>query len=230
MITPYDWQEGMGHRAEFVEARLKAGAPVIAVSIPDGILLATYRGQASKLHEIYDRIAYSAIGMQSDVEAIRVAAVEFCHQEGFRRSEDDVTLQRLATRMSEPVKRAFGDFRSAPIVVRSLFAEVGSTLEEDLYYMLDFDGDYAVRRGMSILAGSKEAFDAMREAIQDVDFTKILRVDAEAQLREALIKGMDPEGDQAVKGEMPELFFESAILRRDHQTTRKFLRLSHLTI
>ena len=82
MFTPYDWQEGIGHRAQYIQAKLAQGAPVIAVSIPAGILVFTYRRQSRKVYEIYDRIIFAGIGQQSDVEAVRIAALEFASKEG----------------------------------------------------------------------------------------------------------------------------------------------------
>ena len=67
MFTPYDWQEGIGNRASYIESRLAQGAPVLAKSLPDGILLFTYRRQAKKIYEVYDRIVYSGVGQQSDI-------------------------------------------------------------------------------------------------------------------------------------------------------------------
>src|SRR3569832_1464768 len=127
MFTPYDWQEGIGNRAQYIEAKLAQGAPVVAVSLEDGILVFTYRRQARKIYEVYDRLIFAGIGQQSDVEALRMAAVDFA-------SEEDVTIQRVATALSAPLKIAFSDFSTSPLVARSLFAEVGPSIEDDLYY------------------------------------------------------------------------------------------------
>lgn len=156
MLTPYDWQEGIGHRASFVESRLAKGAPVLALSHPEGIILVTGRRQTPKLSEIYDRIGMGAIGQQSDVEAIRVTAVEFAHREGFQRSEEDVTIQRLVAGLSVSVKRAFSDFGGSPLVARTLFVEVGETPEDDVFMILDFDGDYQTLRGAAALLGESD--------------------------------------------------------------------------
>lgn len=80
-----------------------------------------------------------------------MAAIDFAHQEGFQRSEEDVTIQRIVMAMSQPLKRAFGDFNSAPFVARALFAEVGDAAAEDKYYILDYDGDFSVRERWAIL-------------------------------------------------------------------------------
>src|SRR5271170_6150411 len=103
MFTPYDWQEGIGNRAQYIEGKLATGSPVLAVSLPEGILVYTYRRQARKVYEIYDKLIFAAVGQQSDVEAIRIAALEFASREGYNRSEEDVTIQRVATGMSAPL-------------------------------------------------------------------------------------------------------------------------------
>jgi proteasome alpha subunit len=163
MFTPYDWQEGIGNRAQFIEGKLAQGAPVLAVSLDAGILVFTYRRQARKIYEIYDRLIFAGIGQQSDVEALRVAALEFASKEGYSRSEEDVTIQRVATAISAPMKRAFSDFNAAPIVARSLFGEVNTTPADDLYYALDYDGDYTMSRNAAVIAGTLDAADALRD-------------------------------------------------------------------
>lgn len=192
MLTPFDWQEGIGHRAQYVESRLESGAPVLALSLDEGILLYTFRRQAPKLYEIYDRIAFAAIGQQSDVEAIRIAAVEFAHREGFQRSEDDVTIARLVAAVSTPLKQAFGGFNNAPFVARSLFAEVGETIADDKFYSIDYTGDYTNSEGGLILVGAGEA-DATE--LLALDRTKPAR-ELLPELRELWRKTVDPEGER----------------------------------
>jgi proteasome alpha subunit len=153
MLTPYDWQEGIGNRAQFIEGKLAQGAPVLAVSLEAGILVLTYRRQSAKIFEVYDRLIFAGLGQQSDVEGLRVAALEFASREGYSRSEEDVTIQRVATAMSTAVKRAFNDFGTAPFVALSLFAEVNETPEQDIYYVLEYDGDYLMARERAVLAG-----------------------------------------------------------------------------
>ncbi len=165
MLTPYDWQEGMGNRSAFVEGRLSQGSPVLAISIEAGILLFTYKRQSGKLFEIYDRLGFGALGQQSDIEAIRVAAVEFAHQEGYSRSESDVTIQRVVTGVSTPLKQAFGDFTRSPILAASVFAELGATSEEDRFYTIDYDGDYHQLRNCAVVSVGSSSKPDLRESI-----------------------------------------------------------------
>ncbi len=194
MLTPYDWQEGIGNRAQYIEGKLAQGSPVLAISRPEGVLFFTYRRQTRKIYEIYDRLIFAGTGQQSDVDAIRNAALEFASREGFQRSEEDVTIQRVVTAMSAPLKRAFGDFGSAPAVARSLFAEVGETPEEDIYYVLDYDGDYAVSKGRAAVAGTLDVGDRLDQALAEIgegDLTATVEV-----LKPLWIKAVDPDGEK----------------------------------
>ena len=153
MMNPYDWQDAMQNRVAYILNRIEKGAPVLAVSLDAGILIFTYRRQSQKLFEIYDRLGFAGLGQQSDIESIRVSAMEFAHKEGFTRSEQDVTVQRVVTAVSAPIKKAFGDFSYSPILAISLFAELGSTPEQDTYFIVDFDGDYHLHKGCAVLSG-----------------------------------------------------------------------------
>ncbi|MEM4408963.1 MAG: hypothetical protein QXI19_09500, partial [Candidatus Caldarchaeum sp.] len=101
---------------------------------------------------------FAAIGQQADVESLRVTAVEFAHQEGYLRSERDVTIQRVVGfALSAPLRRAYGDITVAPFVVNALFAEINEKPEDDLFYTLRYDGEFDSRRGFAVVAGSPDA-------------------------------------------------------------------------
>lgn len=209
MYTPYDWQEGIGNRAQFIEGRLAQGAPVLAISLDAGILVFTFRRQARKIYEIFDRLVFAGMGQQSDVEALRIAALEFASREGYNRSEEDVTIQRVATAVSGPVKRAFSDFSAAPIVARSLFGEVNARPEDDLYYALDYDGDYAMSRRFSAIAGTEAVVEAARERLAAIP-TNTTPDEAMNLLREVWVAIQNPDNDphaeDPTKGLSPEAF------------------------
>lgn len=161
MYTPYDWNEAIRHRSEYIEARLVEGSPVAAVSCQEGVLLLTVRAAQRKIFEVYDRLAVSGVGQHSDIEAVRLAAIDFAHQEGFTRSPDDVTLGRVVAAISPALKKAFGDPFAAPLVLRALFAEVGKTPEQDALTVMNYDGEFQVHRGAAAVAGSTYAEEQM---------------------------------------------------------------------
>ncbi len=165
MMNPYDWQDAMQNRVSYILNRIEKGAPVLAVSLDAGILIFTYRRQSQKIFELYDRLGYAGLGQQSDVESIRIMAIEFAHKEGFTRSEQDVTIQRVVTAVSAPIKKAFADFSYSPILALSMFAELGSSPELDSYFVVDFDGDYHLHKLSATLSGRSSKKANLHEAI-----------------------------------------------------------------
>lgn len=158
MLTPYDFQENIQQRAQYIRNRLQAGSPVIGISYENGVLLLTTRRRGRKVFEIYDRLMLSAIGNQADVETLRLAAIDFAHQEGFVRSPDDVTVQRVVGfALSPALKKAFGDPLTTPFVVRALFAELHPTPERDLFYILNYDGEFTPAERFAVIAGTTGA-------------------------------------------------------------------------
>jgi proteasome alpha subunit len=222
VFTPYDWQEAIGHRAHYVESKLQLGAPVLAASFEFGILMLTYRRQARKLFEVYDRLAFGAIGQQSDVEAVRLAAVDFAHQEGYRHSEDDVTLQRVVTAISGPIKRAFADFGSPPVVAQGVFAEICAAPDDDAYAVLEYDGDYQTRKRHACAAPDGEIARVFEERLREIkparkgEKSAIVELDTLwNEVMEKRLSLMQPEESEG-------LVLEVAILDREPKGEARF--------
>jgi proteasome alpha subunit len=234
MVSPYDFNQTIAHRAEYVEERLKGGVPVVGISYDEGVLLLSARRTQRKVFEIYDKLMYSAIGNQSDVEAVRLASIDFAHQEGFMRSADDVSIQRLVGfTLSPPLKRSFGDSFNTPNVLRALFAEVGSTPARDSFFVLNYDGDFSSHAAFAVVAGSEPAEDAMREELgkeTGTDLASALRravAALRAGMRDAASNDDEDEGAvEAVDG-LQELLdsggqIEAGILERNSPRESKF--------
>lgn len=165
--SPYDWNESIQQRNEYIEDRLKDGSPVSALVYDGGILLLSARQTQRKVYEIYDRLMFSAIGNQSDVEQIRVATVDVAHTEGFQRSPDDVSVQRLVgMRISPAIKKVYSDPFAQPIVFKGIFAELGKTADRDQIMTLSYDGEFSAAPDMAVAAGTAYAEDRMREHLK----------------------------------------------------------------
>ncbi|MBM3495400.1 MAG: 20S proteasome subunit A/B, partial [Armatimonadetes bacterium] len=114
-FTPFDFNEAIAQRRDHAQEGLRFGSPVVGMSREEGLVLVTVRRSQRKVYEIYDRLIYSAIGNQSDIEAIRLGAVDLAAKEGFERSPDDVTAQRLVGfSLSPALKEVFRDQWRAP--------------------------------------------------------------------------------------------------------------------
>ncbi len=166
MYSPYDWNQAIQHRSEYIDQRLRDGSPVVGLSVPEGQLLFTIRRAQRKVFDIYDRLMYSAIGSQSDVETIRLTAIDVAHQEGYARSPDDVTAQRMVgLRISPAIRRAFGEQFATPIVIRAIFAELADRQEDDQFFMLNYDGEFTVSSRFAVVAGTHRAEERMAELV-----------------------------------------------------------------
>ncbi|MDE2127389.1 MAG: hypothetical protein KGJ62_12435 [Armatimonadetes bacterium] len=167
MYTPYDFNEAVSRRTEFIQDKLVSGSPVVGMAVDAGVMLFSMRHTQRKIYEIYDRQMFAALGNQSDVETIRLSAIQIAHQEGFERSPDDVTIHRLVGfALSPSIKKAFGDQLSVPWVVRAVFAELGRSPESDSFVTLNYDGEYQVLRQAAVVAGSFAAEEAMRKHLE----------------------------------------------------------------
>lgn len=165
--TPYDWQQTLSQKIDYVEDRLSQGSPVVGISCKEGILLLTTRRTQGKIFEIYDRLAFAGLGNPSDLESIRHTTVDFCHAEGFQRSPEDVTIQRVVGfAISPAMKRSFAEPFRTPLIMRGLFAQVGRKPSEDLYYTLNYDGEFAPNPDYAAIAGTGYAIDLMERSIE----------------------------------------------------------------
>lgn len=170
MYTPFDINEAIGHRKDYVEERLRSGSPIVGLRYAEGLLLLTVRRTQRKIFEVYDRQMFSGIGKQSDIENVRLASIQNMHQEGFERSPDDVSVQRLVGfALSPSLKKAFGDPMYEPIVIRALFAELGRTSAGDSFFSLNYDGEFQALKDVGVVAGTQTAEDAMLERLSDLN-------------------------------------------------------------
>jgi proteasome alpha subunit len=158
---PYRWLDAISNRREYIRDQLKGGTPVFAVSRPEGILLLGVGQGQSKVFEIYDRHGLAALGHPVDIEKLRQAAIEAAHLEGFNRSPRDVTLRRLISfSLSSTLKNAFEQIFSPPIIVESIFAELGNSQEHDILARLHHDGDHSYANSRVLVAHRDSAMEA----------------------------------------------------------------------
>lgn len=244
MLTPYDWQENIQNRAQYILNRLREGSPVIGISYDEGVMLFSLRRKGRKIYEIYDRLIFSAIGNQADIETLRTAAIDFAHQEGFVRSPDDVTIQRVVGfALSPALKKAFGDPLAAPFVVKALFAELNLTPEKDLFYVLNYDGEFTPFERFAVIAGTTEAEST---AIEQLGKMLGSNVTFERALPAALIawgiaramahqeEGEDQLGEEVartcLKTELQEAEPEVGLLQRVTRRETRFYQVPYATL
>jgi proteasome alpha subunit len=169
---PYRWLEAIANRREYVAEHLKGGSPVLAASLPDGIILVGVGSGQSKVFELFDRHAMAGLGHPADLEKIRQAAIDAAHIEAFTRAPEDVSLRRLVSfGLSGQLKTNFEQVFSAPFLVELLLAELGADPARDLFFRVHFDGSFQMQSGGAIIAASQPEAEAagqkwLKESVQ----------------------------------------------------------------
>jgi proteasome alpha subunit len=242
--TPYSWQQTLQQKADYVEDRLRQGSPVMGISCKEGVLLVTIRRNQRKIFEVYDRLAFSGLGQQSDLESVRQALVDFTHAEGFQRSTEDVSIQRVVGLAISPVlKRAFSDPSRMPLVLRGIFAQAEDRPEDDLFYTLNFDGEFMLLHHYAIVAGTEPARLAMEKTLSGLKLPSV--ADAFKTALYAWAAGRwhvhhgqeengesksnsvsEPEQKKLLSEELEDKTIEAALLERHTHRERKFRLLS----
>jgi len=184
---PYRWLEAVANRREYVREQLKGGTPVLAASLPDGILLLGVGSGQSKVFELFDRLALAGLGHPADIEKIRQAAIDAAHVEAFTRAPEDVSLRRLVGfGLGPQLKMHFEQIFSAPFLVELLLAELGAEPGRDLFFRLHFDGSFQTQHGGAMVAANQaEAEAAAQKWLGEMVKTKTTRAEAADLLLQA---------------------------------------------
>lgn len=148
----------MKDRADFSRKGIARGRSVAVLSCRDGIALVAENPSPSlhKLGEIYDRIAFAAVGKYNEFESLRQAGVRYADVRGYSYDREDVTARGLASVYAQSLGAVF-TAESKPFEVELAVAEVGSAPGSDHLYRLSYDGSIADERNFIVMGGDADA-------------------------------------------------------------------------
>jgi len=212
----------MKDRADFARKGIARGRSVVAIQYADGVLFASENPSQAlhKVSEIYDRIAFAAVGRYNEFENLRIAGVRLADMRGYSYDRRDVTGRGLANAYAQTLGTIFSSGGEKPYEVEIFVAEVGDTPEDDQIYRLTYDGSVADEQGVVAMGGSAEAVGtALREGHSD-------DMDLGAGLRLAVQSIAGAEGEPR---EISADGLEVAILDRT-RPRRTFRRLSDAAV
>ena len=156
-------------KADFARKGIARGRSVVVLSYVSGILLVAENPSRAlhKISEIYDRIAFAAVGKYNEFERLRVAGVRFADLTGFSYDRSDVTSRGLANAYAQTLGSVFTE-APKPYEVELVVAEVGDTADTDQLYRLTFDGSVADEYGYVAMGGSAETMSGrLKESWQE---------------------------------------------------------------
>lgn len=210
----------MKDRADFARKGIARGRSVVVVQYADGIVFVSENPSQAlhKVSEIYDRIAFAAVGRYNEFENLRIAGVRLADMRGYAYDRRDVTGRGLANAYAQTLGTIFSSGGEKPYEVEIFVAEVADTPEQDQIYRLTYDGQVADEHGFAVMGGNA---DAVAEHLREHYREGASLEDGVRMAVEALGRGQgDTESRVIAAGDL-----EVAVLDRTRTQQRKFKRL-----
>jgi proteasome alpha subunit len=208
----------MKDRADYARKGIARGRSVLVLAYADGILFVAENPSRAlhKVSEIYDRIAFAAVGKYNEFENLRIAGVRVADLRGYSYDRRDVTGRGLANIYAQTLGTIFSGPGEKPYEVEIVVAEVGDSPEEDQIYRLTYDGSVADEHGFVAMGGSAEKISASLQQ----------RYTDGLGLRDALVLAVEmlTRDGAAERRELAPGQLEVAVLDRQ-RPRRKFRRL-----
>ncbi len=164
MSTPFyvSPEQLMKDRSDYARKGIARGRSVLVMTYAEGILFVGENPSRAlhKVSEIYDRIAFAAVGRYNEFENLRLAGVRYADLRGYQYDRSDVTSRGLANAYAQTLGTIFTE-SGKPYEVEIVVAEVGSSAEEDQLYRLTYDGSVAEEHGHVVIGGQGEPIAAV---------------------------------------------------------------------
>jgi proteasome alpha subunit len=211
-------EQVMKDRADYARKGIARGRSVVVVQYTGGILfVAENRSKAlHKISEIYDRVAFAAVGRYNEFENLRIAGVRLADLRGYSYDRRDVTGRGLANAYAQTLGTIFSSGGEKPYEVELFVAEVGDKQADDQIYRLTYEGSVADEHGYAVMGGSADLVATyLADQYQSgLDLTGALRMAVQAL-------GHDTTESRSITGDQ----LEAAVLDRTRTQPRKFKRL-----
>ena len=128
MSTPFyvSPQQAMADRAEYARKGIARGRSVVVLQYTDGIVFVAENPSRAlhKISEIYDRIAFAAVGKYNEFENLRIGGVRYADLRGYTYDRADVTARGLANVYAQTLGTIFSSAAEKPYEVELVVAEV----------------------------------------------------------------------------------------------------------
>ncbi len=148
-------------KADFARKGIARGRSVVVLQYTDGILFVADNPSKAlhKISEIYDRIAFAAVGKYNEFENLRLGGVRYADVTGYTYDRQDVTARGLANVYAQTLGTIFTE-QYKPYEVELVVAQVGEDAASDQLYRLTFDGSVQDERGFVAMGGKADAVTA----------------------------------------------------------------------
>jgi len=150
-------EQAMKDKADYARKGIARGRSGVVIQYDEGILFVAPNPSRAlhKISEIYDRIAFAAVGRYNEYEILRKAGVRYADLTGYQYDRQDVTARGLANWYAQTLGTIFTD-SPKPFEVEIVVAEVAEAPAEDQIYRITFDGSVNDEHGYVAMGGQAE--------------------------------------------------------------------------
>jgi proteasome alpha subunit len=211
-------EQVMKDKADYARKRISQIRSGVVMTCEAGILLVAPNPSRAlrKFSEMYDRIAFAAVGRYNEFETLRKAGVRYADMTGFQYDRRDVTARGLADWYGQLLGSLFTD-SPKPYEVEIVVAEVGPTAAEDEIYRITFEGSVADEHEFVVVGGQADKV----AAILKEQYSASMSLIEAMRLAIASLAGQGDENSEPVtSGQL-----EVALLERN-RPHRAFRRLT----
>ena len=159
----------MKDKADYARKGIARGRSGVVIQCAAGVLFVAPNPSRAlhKVSEIYDRIAFAAVGRYNEFENLRKAGVRYADMPGYQYDRQDVTARGLANCYAQLLGTIFTESKK-PYEVEIVVAEVGEMPEDDQIYRITFDGSVADEHGFVAMGGqADQVATALKERYTD---------------------------------------------------------------
>ena len=159
MSTPFyvSPEQVMKDKSDYARKGIARGRSVLTLAYADGMVFLGENPSNAlhKISEIYDKIAFAAVGKYNEFENLRLAGVRYADLRGYQYDRRDVTSRGLANAYAQTLGSIFTE-SGKPYEVEIVVAEVGDTAADDQLYRLTYDGSVGEEHGFVVMGGNSE--------------------------------------------------------------------------
>jgi proteasome alpha subunit len=208
--------QAMRDKAEYARQGIARGRSCVTLQYDGGILMMAPNPSSAlhKISEIYDRIAFAAVGRYNEYENLRKAGITYADITGYQFDRHDVTARGIANYYAQNLGTIFTE-NLKPFEVEIVVAEVGQRAEDDQIYRITFDGSVTDEPGYVAFGGQADQVSA---ALKERYSAGMSLAEAFAAALAALSASGNGERSEVTDGQLEVAILDRA---RDHRTFRR---------
>ncbi len=209
-------EQQMRDKADYARKGIARGRSCVVLQYAGGILMVAPNSSSAlhKISEMYDRIAFAAVGRYNEYENLRKAGVTYADITGYQFDRHDVTARGIANYYAQNLGTIFTE-SPKPWEVEIVVAEVGGEPDGDQIYRITFDGSVTDEPGFVAFGGQADQVSA---ALKEHYSEGMSLSEAFAAALSALSAPGNGERTEFVASQLEVAILERA---RDHRTFRR---------